>query len=81
MFGEHHDLENEFPEYKEQILMLKENNPRFAELYEEYQAVEGEVYKIMEQEETPSDAYTEDLKKRRVHLKDELYAILRAQIG
>ena len=76
MFGEHHNLEHEFPEYLERIAQLKTNDPHFAELYQAYHAIDDEVYRIEEQIETPSDYYTEDLKKKRVKLKDELYHIL-----
>lgn len=78
MFGEHHDLINDFPELKDKIHELKMNDPEFARLYEEYQKVENEVYHIEEQFETPSDAYTEELKLKRVQLKDQLYAMLQA---
>ncbi len=79
MFGEHHDLENEFPEYKERIAQLVQNDPEFAHLYQQYQAADEEVWRIEEQIDTPSDTYTEDLKKKRVMLKDKLYALLKAE--
>jgi uncharacterized protein YdcH (DUF465 family) len=77
MLGESHDLFHEFPEYKDRIAELKAADPRFAGLYEEYHRVNDEVERIELQIETPSDMYTETLKKRRLHLKDEIYAILR----
>lgn len=81
MLGESHDLFHEFPEYKDRIAELKAVDPRFAALYEEYHTVNDEVERIELQLETPSDAYTETLKKRRLHLKDEVYAILRHMVG
>lgn len=78
MFGEHHDLLNEFPEYRERIHQLKMDNAEFAELYEQYQALDQEVYRIEEQFETPSDEYTEELKKKRLLMKDQLFAMLKA---
>ena len=78
MLGEHHALLNEFPEFKDRIHELKVSHPHFASLYKEYQEVDKEIYRIEEQIENHSDQYTEDLKKRRVHLKDELYALLSA---
>ncbi|MEI2780521.1 MAG: YdcH family protein [Candidatus Competibacter sp.] len=77
MLGESHDLFHEFPEYKDRIAELKAADPKFAGLYDEYHAVNDEVERIEFQIETPSDMYTETLKKRRLHLKDEIYAILR----
>ncbi|MBD3670162.1 MAG: YdcH family protein [Gammaproteobacteria bacterium] len=77
MLGEHHhDLTHEFPEYKDKIHELKSSDNHFARLYEEYQEVDKEVFRIEEEIETPSDDYTEELKKKRLQLKDELYAIL-----
>ena len=76
MLGEHHDLASEFPEYKEKIHELKANDAHFARLFEEYEKVDKEVYRIEEQIETPSDDYTEQLKMKRVQLKDELIAYL-----
>lgn len=77
MFGEHHDLVHELPEYREQIHELKMNNKHFARLFDEYHDVDHEVRRIEQGVETPSDAYLEDLKKKRLHLKDELYAMLK----
>lgn len=75
---EHHDLQHDFPEFHDRIHTLKISDAHFARLMEEYHRVEREVRRIEQEIDTPSDAYTEDLKKRRVHLKDELYSLLRA---
>ena len=77
MFGEHHHLTQEFPEFKERIHELKVANPAFAELVDKYNALDDEIYRIEEQIETPSDEYTEKLKKERLLLKDELFQLLR----
>lgn len=79
MLGESHDLFHEFPEYQNRIAELKAADPHFTELYDEYHTVNNEVERIELQIETPSDFYTETLKKKRLHLKDEIYAILRAK--
>ena len=76
MFGERHDLLHEFPEHHDRIEKLIRENPTFAELYQEYEDIDGEIYRIEEQIETPSDDYTESRKKRRAWLKDQLYAML-----
>lgn len=77
MIGESHDLFHEFPEYRQRIAELKTDDVNFAMLYDQYHAVNDEVERIELQIETPSDGYTETLKKQRLHLKDEIYAILR----
>ena len=79
MLGESHDLFHEFPEYQNRIAELKAADPHFTELYDEYHTVNDEVERIELQIETPSDFYTETLKKKRLHLKDEIYAILRTK--
>jgi uncharacterized protein YdcH (DUF465 family) len=79
MYGEHHNnLSEEFPEFKDKIHKLKVSNHHFSKLYEKYQAIDNEIYRIEEEIETPSDAYTEDLKKQRLKLKDELCALLKS---
>lgn len=79
MLGESHDLFHEFPEYQNRIAELKAADTQFAALYDEYHAINDEVERIELQIETPSDFYTETLKKQRLHLKDEIYTILRAK--
>jgi hypothetical protein len=76
MQGEHHDLVHELPEFREKIHELKVSNNHFAKLFDEYHEVDHEVRRIEQEVETPSDEYTEELKKKRLHLKDELYSIL-----
>lgn len=80
MLGESHDLFHEFPEYRDRIAELKAADPRFTKLFDEYHAINDEVERIELQLETPSDFYTESLKKQRLHLKDEIYTILRGLV-
>ncbi len=77
MFGEKHDLLHEFPQHKELIHQLKMNNARFARLFDDYHDIEHEVHRIEQGVETPSDEYLELQKKKRLHLKDELLAIIK----
>lgn len=79
--AEHHrDLAHEFPELKDRVHELKLASARFRSLYEEYRAVDNEVSRIEQEIETPSEDYTEELKRRRVHLKDRLYGMLTGRI-
>ena len=72
----HHDLISELPEYKEKIHELKMSNAHFARLFDEYHELTTQV-ENMENEVTPVSSMTEEeAKKRRLHLKDELYAML-----
>jgi len=76
---EHHSLLHEFPQLRDRIHELKTNSPKFADIYRQYDETDKEIYRIEEEIETPADKYTEDLKKRRVLLKDQLYAMLQGK--
>ncbi len=76
MLGEHHSLAIEFPEYKDKIHELKISDPEFAKLFEKYDEIDKEIYRIEMQIENTSDEYLEGLKIRRVTLKDKLYTML-----
>jgi len=76
----HRNLAQEFPELKARIHELKLDSPAFRNLYAEYQAVDNEVYRIEQGIETPSDDYTEELKRRRVLLKDRLHGMLTGRV-
>ena len=76
MLGEHHSLVQEFPEYKDKIHDLKIRDPEFAKLFEKYDDIDKEIYRIEMQIENTSDEYVENLKIRRVQLKDQLYTML-----
>ena len=78
MFGDHHKFAKAFPEFKEAIHELKAKDLEFARLLKEYDETDDEIYRIEEQIETPSNAYTEELKIKRVHLKDKLYEIVKS---
>ncbi len=73
---EHHDLDHEFPEFAAVINQLKQGDEHFTRLFAEYNGITAEIERL-EEEDLPVDDFTiEEMKKRRVHLKDELYTIL-----
>lgn len=71
-----HELAEEFPDAADKIHDLKMNNAHFAKIADEYHEVNREIHRIEAEIETPSDAYAEDLKKRRLALKDEVAGFL-----
>ncbi|MCG2635099.1 MAG: YdcH family protein [Gammaproteobacteria bacterium] len=77
---EKHDLLHEFPEHRDQIHNLKMSDNHFARLFEQYHELDHEVYRIEAGAENTSDEYLESKKKARLHLKDELYGIIKAHI-
>lgn len=76
MFGEPHDLLHEFPEHKERIHNLKMENNHFARLFNEYHELDHQIHRIQQEIETPSDAVAEELKLKRLHLKDDLLKMI-----
>lgn len=77
MSVEHHDLHHEFPEYHDKIHVLKTHDHHFRKLFDEYHELTRAI-ENMENEVTPAATHTEeDMKLRRVLLKDALYDMLR----
>lgn len=73
---EHHPLILEFPELREKIHSLKMSDKHFSKLFEEYEAADKAVVRIENGIEPNTDDYLEAQKKIRLHLKDQLYAML-----
>ena len=71
----HHSLVEMFPEHHERIHALKDDG-HFARLAGDYHALAKELHAIEAGTETPSDAYTEELKKKRLAVLDAISAIL-----
>ena len=77
MLHETHDLLHELPEYKERILDLQATDDTFRRLVHIYDSLDGHIQDV-ELSGTPlSDVSIEVLKKRRLALKDALFARLR----
>lgn len=76
MIGEKHDLHHEFPEFEEEIRLLKMKNNHFARFFKEYDELAHEIIRVQQGIENPADEYVEALKKKRLFYKDELYFML-----
>lgn len=74
---EKHDLIHELPEYREKIHELKISDAHFAKLFKDYHEVDHAVHRFENGAEHCSDVHLEDYKKKRLHLKDQLVAILK----
>ncbi|NBD20443.1 DUF465 domain-containing protein [Aquabacterium fontiphilum] len=75
---EHHPLIKDFPELRDKIHELKLSSAHFVKLEREYEEVDKEVVRLENGIEHSSSAELEQKKLRRVALKDELYAMLKA---
>lgn len=71
-----HELADEFPNDHALLHALKLEDQHFVALSQRYHEVNGELHRIESEIETPSDEYTEQLKKQRLALLDEIAAIL-----
>jgi uncharacterized protein YdcH (DUF465 family) len=75
---EKHDLIHELPEHKDRIHDLKMTNRYFANQFKKYHEADHAVIRIEDGIENTSDEYLEELKKKRLALKDELFAMIKA---
>ena len=71
-----HELREEFPDQVDRLHALKVSDVRAARMMDDYHDLNREVHRI-ETDVTPaSDETLEDLKKKRLHLKDQIAAML-----
>lgn len=71
-----HQLTNDFPEFETKINDLKVNNAHFKKLFETYDELDHEIYRIESDAEPASDEALNNLRLERVKLKDEIYNFL-----
>ena len=71
-----HELAAEFPELKERIHDLKISDGHFARLFDAYHVINRDVHRAEAAGVNITDEHFEELKKQRMKLKDELYAML-----
>ena len=71
-----HELFEEFPDRVEQIKELKLSNAHFSRLYDEYHEINRKVHVAETDIKPTSDAHLEELRKQRLLLKDQLFAML-----
>jgi len=74
-----HELHEEFPEFADKIHDLKMNDNHFAKISEEYHVVNREIHRIEINAEHVSQFDEDDLRKKRMLLKDEIYGLLKAE--
>ena len=72
-----HDLLHEFPEKKEKIHELKISNTHFKKIFEEYHDVDHKIHSIETGATATTDDHLNELRLKRVNLKDSLYTYLK----
>lgn len=73
-----HALNREFPELADAVSRLKETDLHFAHLLKLHDAADDQITKDELGVAPMGDTSLEDLKKQRLHLKDELYKMASA---
>ncbi len=71
-----HDLTHEFPERVDVIHELRAHDPGAAALFDEYERLNAQIVDIEENDKPFVDHEFEALKKHRLKLKDEIFAVL-----
>ncbi len=73
---EAHDILHEFPQKKEKIHELKTTDQHFRKLFDEYHDIDHEIHRFENGSEATTDEHLNDLRKKRVILKDQIAAYL-----
>ena len=66
-----------FPEYREQISMRKVHDAHFARLFDMHNDLDQKILNMEAGLDPATPLEIERLKKEKLRIKDELYAILR----
>lgn len=78
MQGEHHEIEAEFPEFRQRIQELSAADADFAASIKRHDELDNEIRKMEELGMPIADEEIEKLKYARAELKDAVYARIRA---
>lgn len=71
-----HELADDFPNDAERIHELKVSNPHFRKLFDEYHEVNRAVHRAETLVEPMEDLAEQQLRKRRMVLKDQIAGML-----
>ncbi len=71
-----HDLHAEFPDDGDILHQLKVSDPHFRAISDRYQEINKEIHRIESEVEAASDERSEELKKQRLLILDEVAAMI-----
>lgn len=72
---EKHDLHHEFPQHESKIHDLKVSDRHFRKIFDEYHFIDKQIHGI-ESTQVFTDDELNEMRKRRLHLKDQLLNII-----
>jgi hypothetical protein len=73
-----HELADEFPESAERLHALKISSAHFAKLFDEYHEVNRQIHRMESLVEPAGEAVEAVMRRKRMMLKDAIYAALKA---
>ena len=80
MYGVRHNVVQDFPEFSSTISHLKERDTAFARLIAQYDEADKRIYGYAQKMCPVADHHLSELKRKRVRLKDKIYAMLQRQL-
>lgn len=73
-----HDIAHEFPEHLDKMRELKTSNKHFANLFSQYDEDNHAIARYEQGDGAISDQALEDLKKKRLKTKDDIFQMLKS---
>lgn len=71
-----HDLAHDFPQLIGKIRSLKLSSSRFLHLFNDYDTINNAIIKLEQDGSAIGDVAMEDMKKKRLKIKDDIYQML-----
>lgn len=71
-----HTIVQEFPEYNQKIQELKLADAHFKKMFDEYHEVNHAIHNIENGSQPTTDEHLNELRVKRVHLKDSIFKYL-----
>lgn len=68
-----------FPEYRDLITRLKTTDHHFTRLFDKHNNLDEKISRMVSETGPSADLQIEALKKQKLQLKDEIYALLKAK--
>jgi len=73
------ELAEQFPLAVEKMHELKTSDAHFAKLHDDYHEINRQIHRAETNVEPTDDFHLENMRKQRLAIKDEIWAILLAQ--
>ena len=66
-----------FPEYRELITQLKTTDRHFSHLFDKHNNLDAKILRMEDHQEPSTPEQIETLKKEKLLIKDQIYAVLK----